>query len=113
MRLDFSDVKETKMAVEGQQELTIAFAEERVSKNGTNMLSLMLKDQEGGIANDNVCLEGAGAFKAKQLEKALGLSDEEFAAMEASELVGLVVTCEVVHEEYEGKESAKVKKYIA
>ena len=77
MRLDFSEVKDNKNAMEGEQVLTIFGAKEQKSANGTNMLVLDMKDAEEGFVRDNVCLEGPGAFKAQMLFKALGLSDEE------------------------------------
>lgn len=113
MRLDFSEVKEAVPAEEGTRVFTIVAAEEKLSKNGTNMLKITLKDDAEGLVSDNVCLEGPGAFKAKQFAKALNLDEETFAAMEASELVGLPVTVEIVKEEYEGELRSKVKKYLA
>ena len=113
MKLDFSEVKENKNAMEGEQELTIFGAQEKKSQNGTNMLVLDMKDVEEGFVRDNVCLEGPGAFKAQQLFKALGLDDETVAGMEAADFIGMTVTAMVVLEEYEGEDRAKIKKYVA
>lgn len=113
MKLDFSEVKENKNAMEGEQELTIFGAKEAMSQNGNPMLVLDMKDVEDGFVRDNVCLTGAGAFKAQMLIKALGLDEESFKAMEAAELIGMTVTAEVITEEYNGQERAKIKKYIA
>ena len=113
MRLDFSEVKETKNMAEGTQEVTIVGAKEKVSANGTNMLNLVFKDAEESVVSDNVCLEGPGAFKARQFFKAVGVSEEEAAGMEASEFIGMTLTIEVVTEEYNNELRAKVKKYIA
>ena len=77
MKLDFSEVKENKNAAEGKQLLTIFGAKEKRSQNGTNMLVLDMKDDQEGFVRDNVCLEGAGAFRAKQLFKALEIGDLE------------------------------------
>lgn len=113
MKLDFSEVKENKNALEGEQQLTIFGAKEATSQNGTNMLVLDMKDAEEGFVRDNVCLEGPGAFKAQMLINALGMDEESFMAMDAAELIGMEVTAEIVLEEYNGQERAKVKKYIA
>lgn len=113
MKLDFSDVKETKLVEEGEQLLTIIGAKEARSANGTAMLVLDMKDANDGFVRDNVCLEGPGAFRAQQLIKALGMSEEDFANMEASDLIGSEVTANIEHEDYNGEERAKVKKYVA
>lgn len=113
MKLDFSEVKETKLVPEGEAELTIKRAEEKRSQNGTNMLVLDMEDAEGGYVRDNVCLEGAGAFRAQQLFDALGIENEQASEMQASDLVGMTVTAKVEIEEYNGEDRSKVKKYIA
>ncbi len=113
MKLDFSEVKENKMLEEGVQDLIITGAKEARSTNGTNMLVLDMKDSEGGFVRDNICLEGAGAFKAQQLFRALGLSDEDASSMNASDFIGMNVTVEIVSETYKDEPRAKVKKYIA
>ena len=73
MKLDFSEVTEleSKLIEEGEHELTIKAAKEKKSQNGTNMLVLDMVSEDDGFTRDNVCLEGPGAFKAKQLCKAL------------------------------------------
>lgn len=113
MKLDFSDVKETKLVAEGEQSLTIIGTKEARSANGTAMLVVDMNDAEGGFVRDNICLEGPGAFRAQQFIKALGMSEEDFAAMEASDLIGMNPTAVIEHEEYNGEERAKVKKYVA
>ena len=115
MKLDFSEVTEleSKLIEEGEAELTIKAAKEKKSQNGTNMLVLDMVTEDGGFTRDNVCLEGAGAFKAKQLCKALGLSEEDFQGMDASDLVGMTLTAEIINEDFEGNTYSKVKKYIA
>lgn len=113
MKLDFSEVKENKNAMEGEQELTIFGAKEKRSQNGTNMLVLDMKDVEEGFVRDNVCLEGPGAFRANQLIAALGMDQETFSGMEAADLIGMTVNAVIELEEYEGQERAKVKKYLA
>ena len=113
MKLDFSEVKDNKNAMEGEQVLTIFGAKEQKSANGTNMLVLDMKDADEGFVRDNVCLEGPGAFKAQMLFKALGLSTEDVEGMEASDFIGMTVNAEIILEEYNGQERAKVKKYIA
>lgn len=112
MKLDFSEVKETTLVPAGEAELTIKKAEEKKSQNGTNMLVLDFNDAEGGYVRDNVCLEGPGAFRAEQLFDALGIDTEQAASMQASDLVGMVVTANVEIEEYNGEERSKIKKYI-
>ena len=113
MKLDFSDVKETKLVEEGEQSLTIIGAKEARYANGTAMLVVDMNDTEGGFVRDNICLEGPGAFRAQQFIKALGMSEDDFVAMEASDLIGMNPTAIIVHEEYNGEERAKVKKYVA
>lgn len=113
MKLDFSDVKETKLVAEGEQSLTIIGAKEARSANGTAMLVVDMNDEEGGFVRDNICLEGPGAFRAQQFIKALGMSEDDFAGMEASDLIGMNPTAVIEHEEYNGEERAKVKKYVA
>lgn len=113
MKLNFDDVKENKSVPEGEHELTIFGAKETKSQNGTNMLVLDMKDEEDGFLRDNVCLEGPGAFKAQQLFKALGIDKDTAAAMDATDLIGNTVSVEVVSEEYNGEQRAKVKKYLA
>ena len=115
MKLDFSEVTEleSKLIEEGEAELTIKAAKEKKSQNGTNMLVLDMVTEDGGFTRDNVCLEGPGAFKAKQLCKALGLAEEDFQSMDASDLVGLTLTAEITNEDFEGTTYSKVKKYIA
>lgn len=113
MKLDFSDVKETKLVAEGEQSLTIIGAKEARSANGTAMLVVDMNNEEGGFVRDNICLEGPGAFRAQQFIKAVGLSEDDFASMEASDLIGMTPTALIEHEEYNGEERAKVKKYIA
>ena len=112
MKLDFSEVKENKNAAEGKQLLTIFGAKEKRSQNGTNMLVLDMKDDQEGFVRDNVCLEGAGAFRAKQLVKALEIDEDTAAQMEASDFIGMQVTAEVILEEYEGEDRARIKKYV-
>ena len=77
------------------------------------MLVVDMNDAEGGFVRDNICLEGPGAFRAQQFIKALGMSEDDFAAMEASDLIGMSVTGSIEHEEYNGEQRAKVKKYVA
>lgn len=112
MKLDFSEVKETKLVPAGDAALTIKRAEEKKSQNGTNMLVLDMEDEEGGYVRDNVCLEGAGAFRAQQLFDALGIEAEQAENMSASDLVGMTVEAKIEIEEYNGEERSKVKKYI-
>ena len=113
MKLDFSETKDTVLLPEGECVLTITGAKEEKSKNGTNMLVLDLKDENEGFTRDNICLEGPGAFKAKNLLKGLGMTEEEFAGINASDLIGMQLTCVIAHEDYEGEPRARVKKYIA
>lgn len=113
MKLDFSELKESVLVAEGVNEFTIKGAKVATSQNGTTMLVLDMTEEQGGFIRDNICLEGPGAFRAQQLIKALGLTEEDFEGMEASDLIGMTVSAEVVHEEYEGTERAKVKKYVA
>ena len=113
MHLDFSEVKEAAALAEGKNLLSIVGAKEGTSQNGTHMLVLDLKSEEGGFVRDNVCLEGAGAFRTQQLIKALGISHEEFEGMEASDLIGSSVEVEITYEEYNGEQRARVKKYLA
>lgn len=113
MKLDFSEVKETKLVPEGEAELTIKKAEEKRSQNGTNMLVLDMEDAEGGYVRDNVCLEGAGAFRAQQLFNALGIDTDSVEQMQAADLVGMTVTANIEIENYNGEDRSKVKKYIA
>lgn len=113
MKLDFSEVRENAIVPEGEAELSIFGAKESRSANGTNMLVIDMKNEEGAFIRDNVCLEGAGAFRAQQLFKALGLSEDDVAGMEAADFIGLSVTADVVAEEYNGELRTKVKKYIA
>ena len=47
------------------------------------------------------------------LFKALGLNEKYVAGMEASDFIGMTVNAEIILEEYNGQERAKVKKYIA
>ena len=84
MKLDFSDVKETKLVEEGEQELTIIGAKEARSANGTAMLVLDMNDAEGG-----------------------------FVGLQATDLSGNTVNCKIEHEEYNEETRAKVKKYLA
>lgn len=112
MKLDFSEVKENKNAAEGKQLLTIFGAKEKRSQNGTNMLVLDMKDDQEGFVRDNVCLEGAGAFRAKQLFKVLEIDEDTAAQMEASDFIGMQVTAEVISEDYEGEARARIKKYV-
>ena len=113
MKLNFDDVKESKMVPEGDAELTIFGAKEQRSQNGTNMLVLDMKDAEEGYVRDNVCLEGPGAFRAQQLFNALGVSVDEVEAMQASDFIGMTVNAVIEIEEYNGQERSKVKKYVA
>lgn len=113
MRLDFSEVKESKIAAEGTHTLTIFKAVEKKSQNGTQMLVLDMRDEEEGYCRDHICLEGPAAFRAKQLFEALGIDDDEAKSMEASNLVGMSVEADIIIESYEGEDRAKVKKYIA
>ncbi len=114
MKLDFSEVKETVEITDGKHEVTIVKAEEKVSKNGTPMLNLSMKELEtDAFISDNVCLAGAGAFKCKQLLDALGLSEDEFKAMSAADLTGMEVGIIVEHREYEDTLRASVKRYTS
>lgn len=113
MRLDFSEVKDSKNSEEGQHTLTIFKAQEKLSNNGTRMLVLDTRDEVEGYLRDYVCLEGPAAFRAKQLFEALGISTEEAEAMDIGELVGWSFAADVVIEEYDDKMYSKVKKYIA
>jgi hypothetical protein len=115
MKLDFSEVTEleSKLIEEGEHDLTIKAAKEKKSANGNNMLVLDMVTEDGGFTRDNVCLEGPGAFKAKQLCKALGLSEEDFQGMDASDLIGMMLTADIINEDFEGTTYSKVKKYIA
>jgi hypothetical protein len=112
MKLDFSEVRENSIVPEGEAELRIVGASEKRSQNGTNMLVLDMRDSEDGFVRDNVCLEGAGAFRARQLFQALGISEDDVVNMEAADFIGMSVCAEIIHEEYNGQERAKVKKYI-
>lgn len=112
MKLDFSEVKDTTISEEGQHTLTIVKAAEKKSQNGTAMIVLDMRDEDEGYVRDNVCIEGPAAFRAKQLFEALGISEEEAAGMSAADLQGMTVEAEIVHEEYEGVDRAKVKKYM-
>lgn len=115
MKLDFSELTEleNKIAGEGQSDFEIIGAKEKRSVNGTNMLIIDAKDPEGGFVRDRICLEGAGAFRAKQFFKAIGISEEEAESMQAADFVGMGFTANIEQEEYEGKLYSKVKKYIA
>jgi len=113
MKLDFSEVSSAKLIPEGEVELTCTGAKESRSQNGTAMLVMDWNDAEGGFTRDNICLEGPGAFRAQQLIKALGMDEESFAQMEASDLIGVSVKAEIFYEDYNGEQRAKVKKYIA
>ena len=113
MRLDFSEIKENVPFEEGEHVVDIIGAKEDTSKNGTHMLVIDMKDVNGSFVRDNLCLEGAGAFKARQFFKALSLQEDEVAEMEASDLIGMSVGIEIVLEDFEGTTRSKVKKYFA
>lgn len=112
MRFDFSETKDSVISTEGEHTLTIVKAEEKKSQNGTLMIVLDMTDEEGGYVRDNVCIEGPGAFRAKMLFSALEIDLETAAGMEAAELIGLEVGAQIGIEPYDGKDFAKVKKYI-
>ncbi len=114
MRLDFSEIREleNKQAEEGIQDLTVFGAKLTKSKNGNNMLVLDMKDANEGFVRDHLLLEGAGAFKMKQFMGALNLSEEDVEAMEPTDFIGMVVSAEVILEDYEGTDFSKIKKYI-
>lgn len=115
MKLDFSEVKtlENIQAPEGVGTYCILKATEKVSLNGTHMLVIDAKEVETeGFVRDNVCLEGPGAFRAKQFFASLGLLEEEASQIEAPELVGMNFEAEIEIVEYEGKNYSKVKKYL-
>lgn len=112
MRIDFSETKDTVGSTEGRHTLTIVKAEEKKSKNGTWMLVLDMHDEEEGYVRDQVCLEGPGAFRAKQFFAAAGVEKEVAETMEAADFIGYTLEADIVIEEYEDKEYSKVKKYI-
>ena len=112
MKLDFSDVKNNVMG-EGKQHLTITGAKEGLSTNGTNVIVVDFKDETGAFVRDNICLEDPGAFKCQNFMKALGLDEDTFANMEASDLVGMELDAEIKLEEYNGEQRSKVSKYLA
>lgn len=113
MKLDFSELKENVIMKEGEHDLVIKSAKECTSSNGTSMLKVGFEDEEGAFAMDNICLEGPGAFKAKQFFKALGLDDDQVADMEPSDLVGMQVSAVTSVEEYNGEDRARILKYTA
>lgn len=113
MKLDFSNVPSSELIPEGTVELTCTGAKEKRSQNGTAMLVVDWNDPDGGFTRDNICLEGPGAFRAQQFIKALGMDESSFGGMEATDLIGVTVSAEVFHEEYEGEPRAKIKKYNA
>lgn len=113
MKLDFSELKENAIMKEGEHDLVIKSAKECKSSNGTNMLKLGFEDEDGAFAMDNICLEGPGAFKAKQFFKALGLDDDQVEGMEPSDLVGMQVHAVTSVEEYNGEDRARILKYTA
>lgn len=113
MKLDFSELKENEIMKEGEHNLVIKSAKECVSSNGTNMLKVGFEDEEGAFVMDNICLEGPGAFKAKQFFKALGLDSDQVADMQPADLVGMEVTAVTSIEEYNGEDRARLVKYTA
>lgn len=113
MKLDFSEVKQNVVVEEGTQHFSIIGAKEAKSANGTAMLVVDMKTAEDGFVRDNICLEGAGAFRMQQFLKAIGVSEEDASGMEAADFIGMEIDADIVHEEYNGEIRAKVKKYIA
>lgn len=112
MKLDFSDVKDNLMT-EGKHHLTITGAKEGLSTNGNNVIVVDFKDENEAFVRDTICLEGPGAFKCQNFIKALGMSEDDFGASEASDLVGMELDAEIQLEEYNGEQRSKVKKYLA
>ena len=68
MKLDFSEIGNNVMP-EGENLVTIFGAKETVSKNGSSMLVLDMKNADGAFVRDYVVLGGAGAFRARQFFK--------------------------------------------
>ena len=71
-----------------------------------------MKNADGAFVRDYVVLSGAGAFRARQLFKALGIDEETAAQMEAADLIGRQVNVEIEMEEYNGEDRSRVKKYF-
>ena len=111
MKLDFSEIGNNVMP-EGENLVTIFGAKETVSKNGSPMLVLDMKNADGAFVRDYVVLAGAGAFRAQQLFKALDIDEDTAEQMEASELIGREVNVEIEMEEYNVEDRSKVKKYF-
>lgn len=111
MKLDFSEIGNNVMP-EGENLVTIFGAKETISKNGSSMLVLDMKNADGAFVRDYVVLAGAGAFRARQLFKALDIDEDTAEQMEASDLIGREVNVEIEMEEYNGEDRSRVKKYF-
>ena len=103
-----------KTVAEGCRNLQITKVEVVPSGRPTQM-KLYMKD----IDDENASLINTYNFDnptsvwamGMMLSAALGLEDgDEFDTKEASQLVGIVLNCDVVHSEYNGKTYANVKK---
>lgn len=112
--LDFSNVSTREPLEEGIYEMVIEKVEEKVSTTGKDMLLVTFKEPESEkLVWENYLFQENCLWKLKELLDAVGLDTSGPIDFEPEDLVGQVVNCTVIQEEYNGSMKNRIRKVEA
>lgn len=115
IKIDFTGVEESVKCAEGTHFVKMTGIEEKVSQAGNEMLSATFEvtkgDSKGAKLYENFLLSQTGLWKLKSYLSSVGVKADGKIALDPNSLVGKQCLAEVIHEEYNGKQKAKIDEF--
>lgn len=115
LKVDFTGVEEFVRCAVGQHKAKVVEAEEKVSQNGNDMISVSFEvlagESKGAKVYDNFPLTEKALWKLKTFLITLGMKADGKVLLDLSKLPGKTLIIDVTEEEYDGKTRAKIQSY--
>lgn len=115
--VDFSNVESYALIDEGVYPVKLLKAEDGKSQNGDDMIQCTFQVLKGEFKGqklfDNFPIIDKALWKLKQMLEACGKKADGKVKIDLSKLEGLTCKVNVKHEEYKGKDRAKIAEYIS
>lgn len=115
VKLDMTGVETFTLCEEGIHTAKITKIEEATTQSGDDMLKVVFEvikgNSKGARVFDNFALIDKALWKFKMCLEAMGIKADGKIIVDLDKLVGRIVDIEVYHDEYNGKENAKILNY--
>ena len=108
VKVDMTGVESYNKASEGQHVVRILSIDEKTSQGGNDMLQCCFEVVKGCRVYENYPLIDTALWKLKGMLQAIGMKAEGKISLDLDKLIGKQLIVEVIHEDYNGQERARV-----